>query len=250
MHRYYRNVLNETVGDNFLFLVPREEEEDDAGVAKLLPRDKEPVTYARDVVPFLMDARTMEGGFKCTLVKDPKGEYVVAPPACPIPPPPLRGCLLISPRTPSPVPYPLCPVPVPDPGYPCRYVEIEEHPEDVDLEAIERAAEQLAEMEAMVENQLNVLGDLGAQALEKGMKAAGLDDFIEDAEEDARIDAEAAAYVAQEEHDKLATNYDALSGGGALTHLDIDIPGTSVYSSASARATLCFPHHLLATFCW
>jgi hypothetical protein len=103
MHRYYRNVLNETVGDNVLFLVPREEEEDDTGVAKLLPRDKEPVTYARDVVPFLMDARTMEGGFKCTLVKDPKGEYV-APPARPIPPaPPPSGAAFSFPPVPRPL---------------------------------------------------------------------------------------------------------------------------------------------------
>ena len=61
MHRYFRQVLNETVGDGFLFLIPVEEGAEETGEALMLKRELEPTNYSRVVSPFVMDARTMEG---------------------------------------------------------------------------------------------------------------------------------------------------------------------------------------------
>ena len=61
MHRYYRAVLNEHVGDSFLFLIPLEEGAEETGEANLLKREVEPTNYSSLVATFQMDARTMEG---------------------------------------------------------------------------------------------------------------------------------------------------------------------------------------------
>ena len=61
MHRYYRAVLNEAVGDAFLFLIPLEEGAEETGEANLLKREAESINYSSIVATFQMDARTMEG---------------------------------------------------------------------------------------------------------------------------------------------------------------------------------------------
>jgi len=72
IQRKLREELNKTLGDSFLFF-----KELDNGKDLTLARNKEAGTYSRDIVPFIMNQKTLIGAATAILVKE--GDVKPAP---------------------------------------------------------------------------------------------------------------------------------------------------------------------------
>ncbi len=74
VQRNFRETLNKTCGDSFLFYVSMPNGKD-----KILTRNKESGTYSKDYAPFMMNQKTLIGAPTFTLIPEPNTKPKLIP---------------------------------------------------------------------------------------------------------------------------------------------------------------------------